>query len=278
MSVAKPNQMAQPKARLSVAKPNVAERHPFGGPLSKSFDTDQSNSSYGSLAKFIIENGHPTGWEKFFDREDVLDVLESISDKILLEEEIIYPPIENVFRIFESLKLDDIKVILLGQDPYFDGTTATDGSATGFAFSVRKGNKVNPSLRNIYKELKNEGYTPTEDGDLEPYVKQGMFLLNTALTVRRGRSESHLYWWAPFTIKLVEYISSQSTGKVWMLLGGKAQMYEKHIKNPEKHHIIKSSHPSPLGCNSGSARSPAFMGSGIFRAVDECLGDNKIVW
>ena len=148
----------------------------------------------------IIHSIH--SWKSFFSREDIREELDIISEKLKDRAEkgyVIYPEIYQVFRAF-SFPPEEISLVLLGQDPYHDG------NATGLCFTVPKGGKINPSLRNIYKELKSNGYSPKEDGDISYLLKRGVFMLNTSLTVEKGCPESHVNIWKNFTEKLIQYI------------------------------------------------------------------------
>ena len=160
---------------------------------------------------------------------------------------------------------------MLGQDPYHNG------SATGIAFSVeeRGGPKVlrelNPSLLNIRKEVENCGYqVENGKGDLTYWVKQGVFLINTALTVRESLAESHLNEWKIFTKELIKYISTNKKKVVYLLLGGKAQQYQSYFNKSKEHIVVKTSHPSPLSARLG------FLGSECFKEVNEYLVAMKL--
>jgi uracil-DNA glycosylase len=159
-----------------------------------SFVDEITNWKTTSLESFLVYNT-PSNWNDFFKIDEVKRELSKIS--IYLEQftdQIIYPEIVNIFR---SLYLSDpssIKAIILGQDPYHNG------SAIGLAFSVKRGNHVNPSLLNIYRELKRDGIIPlSEDGDLHHWASQGILLLNTSLTVTKGNPCIHIKIWNRFT-------------------------------------------------------------------------------
>ena len=161
--------------------------------------------------------------------------------------ESVFPVQEDLLRAFEFCSFDDLKVVILGQDPYHG-----KGQANGLAFSVSKGVKVPPSLRNIFKELEVEGFDISwESGDLSNWAKQGVLLLNSALSVLEGEPMSHknLKWdlWTDFVIK---YISENKKNVVFMLWGGYAKKKGSLI-NTEKHLVLTSGHPSPLSANRG---------------------------
>ena len=156
----------------------------------------------------------------------------------------------NCDLIFNALKLtsvENVKVVILGQDPYH-----SPGLAQGLAFSIPKTIPMNSkefpsSLRNISKALMLEGFGHLSHGDLSDWAKQGVLLLNTALTVRLGQANSHAQLgWKSFVIELIKKLSTQPN-IVWMLWGGQAQSLEEHISSPSQHLILKSSHPSGLG-------------------------------
>jgi uracil-DNA glycosylase len=229
-----------------------------------------------SLYDFMYtERNYPRSWKDFFLREDVKKEIKKVSDHIssLPEKIIVYPEIHNVFRAFYCTSLKNIRAVIIGQDPYHGG------NATGLCFDVRKGGALNPSLRNIYKELENEGYRVSRDGNLKYWTKS-IFLINTALTVEKGDADSHTHVWYDFSEKVVEYIAKRSTNVVWLLWGSKAQAYS-YLLDGNNHKIIKTSHPSPFSANRGYRDIPAFMGSGCFREANEFLESkmlSRIEW
>ena len=163
------------------------------------------NSDYSwkntNLAEYISEGNLPSQWLDFFYLEEVLKELNNIS--LILEKEavnnIIYPPLKDVFKAFYKTPLSKLKCILIAQDPYHNGNTEYDGSANGLCFSIRSGNKINPSLRNIYKELKDEGIKMSENGDLTQWAENGVLMLNMSLTVLRGNPNCHSTIWKRFS-------------------------------------------------------------------------------
>jgi len=179
--------------------------------------------------------------------------------------------------IFNALKVTPFppKAIILGQDPYH----ANANEAMGMCFSVSNGVRVPPSLVNIYKELQTDikGFTMPKTGDLTAWAQQGVLLLNTALTVRQGQPESHLMYWKAFADLLIQMITEQSgTPIVFMLWGAKAKACKKLIKNPQKHLILESAHPSPMAANNGG-----WFGNHHFSKANEFLtkkGLTPITW
>lgn len=209
-------------------------------------------------------------WSDFFFNEEIENVLENIFSKISSNK--YYPDEEDIFRCFYLTPLKKVRVVILGQDPYHNG------SATGLCFDVKRGNPLNPSIQNIYNELEKEGFYPTKDGNLEHWSKQGVLLLNSALTVLPGQPESHLHHWAVFFEKVLKRLS-QEKNIIWIILGKKASDYKSFIS--PKHKIFEATHPSPFSAHNPSKTQKAFMGSGIFKDVNNELYKNdfdKISW
>jgi len=219
----------------------------------------------------------PPDWKTRYPRDllsrldDSFDRLTSISmyPKLCSKtEKEIYPIcIDNIFRIFNLCSYTDIKVVILGQDPYY----AKREQANGIAFSVNCSVSLPPSLKNILREL-NAADTNLKPscqtckkgcGDLSYLIEKGVFLLNTALTVESGKPNSHLSVWKEF-IEITVSLISQKGNVMFCLWGAGAQSYEKFIRCP----IIKCSHPSPL---SAYKTSSPFIGSGIFRKINDHL-------
>lgn len=176
----------------------------------------------------------------------------------------IYPEIGNIYRALELTPLSEVKAVILGQDPYHE-----PGQAHGLAFSVPEGTPIPPSLRNIYEELHTEyGYDIPQSGNLEPWAKQGVLLLNTVLTVRAHEANSHAgQGWEIFTDAVLEELNRQNRPIVFMLWGGNAQKKASLISN-SGHLILKTSHPSPLSVYRG------FRGCGHFRMCNVFLTAN----
>ncbi|WP_350294803.1 uracil-DNA glycosylase [Limnohabitans sp. Rim8] len=188
----------------------------------------------------------------------------------------IYPP--DPLRALSALPLDAVRVVILGQDPYHG-----PGQAEGLAFSVPKGVKLPPSLRNIFKEVQQETQKPMpSDGQLDRWVQQGVLLLNTTLTVEQGLPASHANWgWETFTDSLIQALAQREIPLVFMLWGAHAQTKNKLIAmaDPMAHHLVlQCNHPSPLS----ALRPPLpFMGCGHFSAANAFLLKNaqtNIIW
>lgn len=160
---------------------------------------------------------------------------------------IIYPDLNNLFVAFNLCNLSNLKVVILGQDPYHN-----EGQANGLAFSIPKDMKLPPSLRNIFKELKNDlGFENSSNGDLSSWAKQGVLLLNTSLTVEKNKANSHKkIGWQQFTDAVIEKISEMKEGIIFVLWGNEA-LKKEGLLDKEKHFIIKSAHPSPLSVYNG---------------------------
>jgi len=182
-------------------------------------------------------------------------------------EEEIFPESKNIFRAFNEVSLENLKVIIVGQDPYH-----TPGVAEGLCFSIPSGAKVLPSIKNIYKELKTDLNIEKDfkNGNLEYLVDQGVLLINQVLTVEAHRPGSH--WkqgWENFTSKAIEKISLEKENIVFILWGKNAQEIEKHIINKENHLILKSAHPSPFSAHRG------FFGNKHFSKTNNYLKSKK---
>ncbi len=172
----------------------------------------------------------------------------------------IYPPKELVFKVFD-LPLQDIKVVILGQDPYHN-----PGQACGLSFSVNDGIPLPKSLINIYKELYDDlGITPAKTGNLEKWFKQGIFLLNSVLTVEEYSPASHSnVGWQDITDYIIETISQKNNNVVFVLWGSYARS-KKTLIDSSRHKIIESPHPSPLSAYRG------FFGSKVFSRINSYL-------
>lgn len=210
-----------------------------------------------------LQDNIPRGWDKFF--EDVTDkgIIRSISNQLSQETDEVYPPRNEIFTAFNMKRPRHIKVIIIAQDPYH-----TPGAAMGMAFSHHPTNKkIQPSLLNIYKELKSDGFNYDPScGDLTYWAQQGVFLINTALTVKKGQAESHLKLWVEFTSQLFKYLNEVCKHLVIIMWGAKAQKYSVFFDDT-KHQKIMNAHPSPLGAHKG------FFGSRPFSKANKMLRD-----
>ncbi|MDU3176312.1 MULTISPECIES: uracil-DNA glycosylase [Anaerococcus] len=183
----------------------------------------------------------------------------------------VYPDMYDIFNALKSVAYEDVKVVILGQDPYHG-----PGQAHGYAFSVQKGIKTPPSLQNIYKEMHDDigTYIPN-NGYLIKWANQGVLLLNTSLTVRAHQANSHQkIGWEILTDNIIKKLNEREKPVVFILWGRNAQSKERFITNPN-HYIIKSTHPSPLSAHRG------FFGSRPFSKTNDFLkasGQETIDW
>lgn len=212
-------------------------------------------------------------WKELLNEEVSKDYYVKLK-KFLIEEyrtQTIYPVMDDVFNALNYTSYKDVKVVILGQDPYHGV-----GQSHGLSFSVKPGIKTPPSLRNIYKELHSDlGYKIPNNGFLEPWAKQGVLLLNTALTVRAASPNSHRKkGWENFTDKIIELLNEREKPVVFILWGSNAISKEKLITN-ESHFIIKSVHPSPLSASRGFFGSKPFSKANNFL---ESIGEKPINW
>ncbi len=181
------------------------------------------------------------------------------------KEKVVFPKKEDVFKAFELTPFENVKCVIVGQDPYYN-----INQANGLAFSVNNGIKLPPSLVNIYKEAHDDvGIDIPNHGDLSSWAKEGVFLLNTILTVEEGKPLSHKNkGWEKFTLKVLKILNEDDEPKVFILWGKEAVGLKKIIDNP-KHLIIESPHPSPLSSYRG------FFGSKPFSKTNEFLMKNN---
>lgn len=177
----------------------------------------------------------------------------------------IFPPKDEVFTAFKLCEFNDVKVVIIGQDPYHE-----INQAHGLAFSVKDGNKLPKSLINIYKELYDDVLVTRLTGELTEWASQGVFLINTVLTVEEGKANSHKNkGWEIFTSKVIEELNNDNNPKVFVLWGNQAYEYEKMVTNCN-HKVIKSAHPSPLSAYRG------FFGSKPFSKINEFLKEHNL--
>jgi len=179
----------------------------------------------------------------------------------------VFPPREQVFEAFRLTPFDNVKVVVLGQDPYHD-----DGQAHGLAFSVQEGVKTPPSLRNIFKEI---GGPKPPNGNLQRWAEQGVLLLNATLTVQAHKANSHRkFGWQKLTDYVIEQLDKKQQPVVFMLWGNFARKKAALVTN-DRHLVLQSAHPSPLSARRG------FFGNGHFEAANaflEANGRDPVVW
>jgi uracil-DNA glycosylase len=190
------------------------------------------------------------------------EILNNVN-KIYCEKDI-YPQKENIFKALNITSFKNVKVVIIGQDPYHG-----DGEANGLAFSLNENVKITPSLRNIFKELENDLNIKRTSKDLSGWAKQGVLLLNTILTVEKDKPLSHKdLGWEKITDYLIKYISDNKENVVFILWGNYAKA-KKKIIDENKHLIIESNHPSPLSASKG------FFGSKPFSKTNNYLIKNN---
>lgn len=185
---------------------------------------------------------------------------------------VIYPPSSEILRALQLTALHDVKVVILGQDPYHGVN-----QANGLSFSVNRGVALPPSLRNIYHELHTDlGIQPVAHGDLTAWAKQGVLLLNSVLTVEAGQPTSHKQQgWEEFTDAIIDVLNEQRQHLVFILWGAYAQQKGRRIYR-DKHLVLTSAHPSPLSANRGG-----FFGCKVFSKANHYLnqhGQSPINW
>lgn len=217
----------------------------------------------------------PEDYIKYIDKEILLETEKALNNEIKRSKTdlmLIYPKKDDLFNVFWKCPIDNIRVVIIGQDPYHNNID----QANGIAFSVQNDN-LPPSLKNIFKELKNcYKDIDRKNGNLENWVEQGVFLLNTALTVNKGMPGSHIHIWEKFTNHIIDII--QNRGNIIFCIWGKfAESKVCLIKN-SSNIILRSSHPSPF---SALKTDIPFIGSDVFLEIDynlEKLGYSKIKW
>ena len=218
-----------------------------------------------NLAKKTVD----PSWLSFIKSAKVKDVLKKVNTEIntvmepLIEHIAILPQPPNlIFNAFKKTSLTNLKVVIIGQDPYF----ANVNEAMGLTFSVPQATKVPPSLKVIFKELQRslcEAATRT-DGDLSDWAAKGVFLLNTALTVQHRKAGSHMKIWKDFTDYVIQYVSDNKENIVFMLWGNHA-ISKKSLIDSAKHYVLVAGHPSPLNTTN------PFMGCNHFKLANDYL-------
>jgi len=206
-------------------------------------------------------------WKNFLNdelhKEYFMKLIKNVSSEY--QSKTIFPSYKNIFRAFNLVKPSEVKVVIIGQDPYHGFN-----QATGLAFSVCATCKIPPSLKNIYKELVNDiGCAYPKNGDLIQWAKEGVLLINAVLTVEKGQANSYKdFGWQKFTDAVIKKLSDEKEHLVFILWGAPSQKKEVLI-DTKKHFVIKSSHPSPLSAYRG------FFGSKPFSKTNEYLIAHK---
>ena len=213
-------------------------------------------------------------WQQLFNRERQKGYYKKLQKELDSQRatSTVYPEVEDVFNAFNYCDLTDVKVVILGQDPYHGAN-----QAHGLAFSVQPKSKVPPSLVNIYKELTNDidGFIAPKHGYLAKWARQGVLLLNTVLTVQESHAHSHAkLGWEVFTSEVIKQINTDNQGCVFLLWGAHAQKKGQHI-DKDKHLVLSGPHPSPLSAYRG------FFGCRHFSQANtwlQCKGLAAIDW
>ncbi len=207
-------------------------------------------------------------WKEVLMNEFAKDYFKKLTEFVQNEynTKTIYPPQSEIFSAFDFTPFENVKVVILGQDPYHG-----EGQANGLSFSVADGIKLPPSLRNIYKELKDDvGIEISTSGNLESWARQGVLLLNATLTVEATKAGSHQKkGWETFTDAVIQKLSDQKENIVFILWGAYAQKKGAKIDR-SKHLVIETAHPSPLGAYRG------FWGSKPFSTTNQFLKSKNI--
>lgn len=216
------------------------------------------------LSKFLQD----PEWSELLEEEFKAPYFKTLEKTLstFYQEEMVYPPKEDIFSALNFTKFSNIKVVIIGQDPYHG-----PNQAHGLSFSVKKGVRIPPSLVNIFKELSDDlKISPSKDGNLEEWARQGVLLLNNQLTVLAGQPMSHKdIGWSEFTDKIIEIINEKKENVVFILWGAPAQKKAKSV-DTLKHYVIKSVHPSPLSSYRG------FFGSKPFSQANNFLKSKNI--
>lgn len=224
-------------------------------------------------------------WSNMFNhiyKEDI----NTFINNIYKENNNIFPNKEDVLNAFKYFKLKDTKVVILGQDCYINSINVNGKEipqANGLAFSVNKEHKIPPSLKNIFKEMNEtiEMFEIPKNGDLTYLAEQGVLLLNCALTVIKGSSNSHAKMWKPITDEIIKYISN-NTNNVVFILWGNFSKSKKDLIDLNKHNIIEGKHPSPLSASYNKKGTElSFFGHDYFNKCNKYLyskNKGEILW
>lgn len=212
----------------------------------------------------MIGNDWDSILKEEFEKEYFKEIMEFIDEEY--SSKTVYPPKDEIFNAFKFTPSSEVKVVILGQDPYHE-----EGQAHGLAFSTPEGRAIPRSLKNIFKEIEDEYNYPIPDsGCLEKWAKQGVFLLNTVLTVREGEANSHSdCGWQTFTDNVIKALNEQPQPIAFLLWGKQAEKKMELLENLN-HLVLVTSHPSPFSARRG------FFGCNHFRLANEYLRKNDI--
>jgi uracil-DNA glycosylase len=231
------------------------------------------NSDFCPMSEKINNVQIEEGWKQVLGEQFEQPYFQAIKDFLVTAKQsgkTVFPPGPLIFNAFDQTPFAQVKVVILGQDPYHN-----PGEAMGLSFSVPKGVRTPPSLNNIYKELNNSlGISVPNHGDLTAWATQGVLLLNAMLTVEKNAPASHSkIGWQTFTDAVIKAVSDHKSGVVFLFWGKFAQS-KKVLVDTTKHHVLESVHPSPLAGN-------AFQGCGHFVKTNDILskqGQEAINW
>lgn len=214
------------------------------------------------IYKNLFQHLNDSKWHDLLNGESHKPYFRDLEDQVFkaYQHKTVYPAFEDVFSALNKTSFDDIKVVIIGQDPYHG-----PNQAHGLSFSVLC-HKLPPSLKNIYKELFSDlNIPPASTGNLSPWAKQGVLLLNASLTVEASKANSHKkYGWAKLTDKMIQLINDEKENVVFILWGNFAQK-KAHFIDENKHFVIRDVHPSPLSASRG------FLGSKPFSRTNDYL-------
>lgn len=215
-----------------------------------------------------------TSWQEYFSSQFSQSYMQNLLAFVEQEytQEKIYPPHDQVWSAFKLTSLTNVRVVIMGQDPYHGAN-----QANGLAFSVQDNIKIPPSLKNIFKELNRDlGFEIPDSGNLQTWAEQGVLLLNSCLTVREGLPASHSkQGWEQFTQGCIDFINNHKENVVFLAWGRFAHDVCSKV-DKQKHCVIKTSHPSPLGATKQGKEFDAFLGSGCFSKANEYLFQKKL--
>ena len=207
-------------------------------------------------------------WTDFITLETEKEYYKLLNKKIENTPDKVFPVEKDIFNAFRYCSFSNTRVVILGQDPYH-----SENQAHGLSFSINNDGKIPPSLKNIFKELKDDVGTVKLTGDLTSWAKQGVLMLNSVLTVSERKPNSHKGWgWEKFTDNVISHINENKEDVVFILWGKNAEKKTLQI-NTKKHKIIRGCHPSPLSANRGG-----FFGTKPFSTCNSYLEKNKIEW
>lgn len=211
-------------------------------------------------------------WQEIFSESDIKDVQLKLNENIENFSPLrVFPPRDLIFTTFSYIQPQDINVVIIGQDCYHK-----EGQALGVSFGVPNRLPYPPSLRNIQTELKNDLNLSLTDSDLIYLNRQGVLLINCALTVRESCPGSHLNIWKPFVVNLINIICNKNKGLVFLLWGNFAKNIKKNITKADEHYFLEANHPSPLSANKGG-----WFGCKHFSKTNQILknlGKKPIEW